>query len=280
MGGIKLSIHPLFFVFGLFYAAIGKIFIFIIYTVCAVVHEMGHSFAAGALGYRLNKITLMPFGAVVTGNIDGLKFKDEIKIALAGPLLNLAIGLLFLAVWWIYPQSYAFTDVAAEACFSMALVNFLPVYPLDGGRVVMAGLAISFGQKKAQVISRVIGLIFAALLLVAFVFTLFKGINLSLLLFSLFVLFGALNKNQENNYVRVATALNTESLKRGMPYNRIALHKDASVKKMLSLLDGRAINEITVFDDEKKITTLSQEKIVKIVENGEIYAPIEKYLHV
>lgn len=280
MGGIKLSIHPLFFVFGLFYAAIGKIFIFIIYTLCAVLHEMGHSFAANALGYRLNKITLMPFGAVVTGNIEGLKFKDEIKIALAGPLINLAIGLLFLAVWWIYPESYAFTDVAAEACFSMALVNFLPVYPLDGGRVVMAGLSISFGRKKAQVISRVIGLVFAALLFVAFIFTLFKVFNLSLLLFSLFVLFGALNKNEENNYVRVATALNAESLKRGMPYNRQALHKDASVKKMLSLLDARAVNEITIFDDEKKITTLSQEKIVKIVENGELYSPIEKYLHI
>jgi hypothetical protein len=49
---------------------------------------------------------------------------------------------------------------------------------------------------------------------------------------------------------------------------------------MLSLLDARAVNEITIFDDEKKITTLSQEKIVKIVENGELYSPIEKYLHI
>ena len=281
MGGIKLSIHPLFFVFGLLYAATGKVFIFIIYTVCAVVHELGHSFAASSLGYCLNRITLMPFGAVVTGNVEGLKFKDEIKIALAGPLLNLAIGLLFLAAWWIYPESYAFTDVAAEACFSMALVNFLPVFPFEGGRVVLARLSIYLGSKIAQINNRIICLFFADLVVVAFIFTLINGVvNLSLLLFSLFVLFGALNKNQENNYVRVATALNAENLKRGMPYNKQALHKSASVKKLISLLDSRAVNEIAVFDDQKKIATLSQDKIVKIAERGELYAPIEKYLHV
>ena len=129
MGGIKLNVHPLFFLFGFYYALTGKVFVFIIYTVTAVVHELGHSFAAAGAGYRLNRITLMPFGAVVRGDIDGLKFSDEIKIALAGPLLNLAIGLLFVAIWWIYPESYAFTDIVAEANFSLALVNFLPIFP-------------------------------------------------------------------------------------------------------------------------------------------------------
>ena len=88
MGGIKLSVHPLFFIFGLFYALTGRIFVFLIYTICAVAHEIGHSLVANSIGYKLNKIKLMPFGAVVSGNIDGLKLKDEIKIALAGPLVN------------------------------------------------------------------------------------------------------------------------------------------------------------------------------------------------
>ena len=92
MGGLRLYVHPLFLIFGAYYALTGKILIFIIYTLSAVVHELGHSFAAAGLGYRLNKITLMPFGAVASGDIDGLKLKDEIKIALAGPLINLAIA--------------------------------------------------------------------------------------------------------------------------------------------------------------------------------------------
>ena len=141
MGSINLSVHPLFFAFGFYYALTGRIFVFLIYTVTAVLHELGHSFVASNAGYRLNKITLMPFGAVVSGDIEGLSLGDEIKVALAGPFINLAVALLFVASWWIVPETYAFTDVVAEANLTMALVNFIPVFPLDGGRVLSAILS-------------------------------------------------------------------------------------------------------------------------------------------
>ena len=199
MGGIKFSVHPLFFLFGLFYALTGKILIFIIYTLCAVVHEMGHSFVANSLGYKLNKITLMPFGAVVSGNIEGLKFTDQLKIAFAGPMINLLIAIVFIAFWWIYPISYAYTDIAVEACLAMALVNFIPVFPLDGGRMLLAGLSLSIGEKKAKKTCRVIGVVFAVLLFALFILTLFYQPNVSLLFFSLFVIFGAFNNDKENH---------------------------------------------------------------------------------
>lgn len=278
MGGIKLSIHPLFFLFGLFYAFTGKIFVFLTYTICAVVHEIGHSIVASSMGYKLNKITLMPFGAIVTGNVDGLKLKDEIKIALAGPFINLAIAILFIAVWWIFPESYAFTDVAVEACLSMALVNFLPIFPLDGGRITLAMLTILYGKKKALVISKIIGVIFSVALLVGFILTCFTYPNFSLLFFSLFVLFGAMDREKENSYVRIYSAINEENLKRGMPFNKFALHSSANVKKLMSLLDYNAVNEVVIYDKDKPLTVLSQGKIVEIIESGELYAPIDKYL--
>ena len=131
MGGVRLKVHPLVFPFAFYFALTGRIWVFLVYTVSAVIHELGHSFVATKLGYRLNKITLMPFGAVISGNSCDFRPADEIKIALAGPLLNLAVGLLFVALWWFFPESYAFTDLAAEASFSLALVNFIPCYPLD-----------------------------------------------------------------------------------------------------------------------------------------------------
>ena len=82
--------------------AIGKTLIFVVYTLSALLHEIGHSIVAGNLGYTLNKITLMPFGAVVRGDIEGLRCVDQIKIAIAGPLLNLAIAFFFIATWWIW----------------------------------------------------------------------------------------------------------------------------------------------------------------------------------
>ena len=278
MGGINLSVHPLFFAFGFYYALTGRIFIFIIYTLSAVVHELGHSLVATSSGYKLNKITLMPFGAVVSGNIDGLKLNDEIKIALAGPFVNLAIGLLFVASWWIYPESYAFTDVVAEANFSMALVNFLPIFPLDGGRVLSAVLAQNFGKKKSGIICKITGAVFSILLFCAFIITIFNTVNISLLFFSLFVLFGAFGKNKENRYIRIYSALGEEALKRGMPFKKHALYKTATVKKLMSIIDESAVNEVAIFNEDKQIKLLSPSKINQIIENGDLYAPIEKYI--
>lgn len=280
MGGISLSIHPLFFAFGFYYAVTGKIFLFLVYTVCAVMHELGHSFVASGAGYKLNKITLMPFGAVVKGDIDGLKLVDQIKIALAGPLLNLAVGLFFVALWWVFPECYAYTDVVAQANFSMALVNFLPVFPLDGGRVLCSLLALKLGSDKGFLVSKIIGGIFAVALFLLFVLTLFFTPNPSLLFFSLFVLFGAFGKARENKYVCAYNAVSQKRLNRGVPIKRQAVGVDTSVKKLISLLDTNALNEIVVYSDGKPLTTLTQEKIAKIIEKGDIYAKIDKFIGV
>jgi stage IV sporulation protein FB len=280
MGGISLSVHPLFFVFGLYYAGTGKIFVFLVYTICAVMHELGHSFVASNAGYRLNKITLMPFGAVVKGDIEGLRLGDEIKVALAGPLLNLAVGLFFVATWWIYPESYAFTDIVAEANFSLAMVNFLPIFPLDGGRVVSAILTQKLGEKKSSIICKILGGVFAGLLLALFIVTIFNTINLSLLFFALFVTFGAFGKGKENRYVKAYSTLSENNLMRGVPIKRTAVSKNVTVKKLLALIDENAVNEIIVYDKNTQIAVLSQQKIEKIIENGDIYSTIEKFLGV
>lgn len=280
MGSLSLSIHPLFFVFGLYYAGTGRIFVFLVYTICAVLHELGHSFVASGAGYRLNKITLMPFGAVVKGDIDGLKLNDEIKIALAGPFLNIAVGLFFVALWWIRPEIYAFTDIVAQANFSLALINFLPIFPLDGGRVVSAFLTKKIGSDKAYLVCKIIGATFALKLLVAFVITLFNQVNLSLLFFALFVSVGVFGKSKENKYIKAYSIFSEQKLMRGIPVKRTAVSKNITVKSLISILDENALNEISVFDNERLMTTLSQEKLQKIIENSDIYDKIEKYLSI
>ena len=280
MGSIKLSIHPLFFLLGIYQALTGRIAIFLICCVSALCHEIGHSIAAQNLGYKLNKIILMPFGAVVKGNVDGLKKKDEIKIALAGPLVNIGIAIIFIASWWICPELYAFTDVVVAINFSMAIINFIPAYPLDGGRILYAFLHQKFGEKRADRVCVVLGIVLSLIMITAFIVVSFRVVNISLLLFALFCLFGAISKDKGSKYVRIFSGLNQEILKRGVPYKRHAVSVKTSVKTIMLLLDENAVNEIVVFDGNKKVSSLSQEKIVKIVEKGEIYAPIGKYIGV
>lgn len=279
MAGINLSVHPLFFVLGFFYALKGEIFIFIICTATAVIHELGHSFVASSLGYRLNKITLMPFGAVVSGNIEGLKFSDQIKIAFAGPFINVAISLFFIALWWIYPECYAYTDVIVGSNLSMALINLLPIYPLDGGRIVFSCLANKVGYNKAFTICKILGGAFSFLLILGFTACLIDGIfNFSLLFFSLFVCFGTFSRERENRYVKIFACSSTENLKRGMPVVRHAVDKDITIKRLLLVIDERAMNEIEVFDKDKKIALLNQKKIEEIIKNANIYQKLSQSL--
>ncbi len=278
MGSIKFSAHPLFYVFGLYYAFTGKILVFVIYTICALLHELGHSFVASNAGYRLNNITLMPFGAVAKGDIEGLKLVDEIKIALAGPLCSLAIGLFFLSLWWVFPEVYAFTDIAAEANFSMAMVNFLPIFPLDGGRVLSAYTTLKFGSKVSNIITKIMGAVLSILLFIGFIITLFYTINLSLLFFSMFVLFGTFGKARENKYVKLFSAVSQNRLKRGMVVKTQAVDSAISIRRLLALLDENFFNEIKVYQNGKYLATLSQERINKIIENADVYSSLERYV--
>ncbi|MBQ0099103.1 MAG: site-2 protease family protein, partial [Firmicutes bacterium] len=247
--GLKFRVHPLFFAFGFFYAFTGEILIFIIYTLTDFLHEVGHSIVAGRQGYCLNKITLMPFGAVVSGETNGMNNRDELKIAIAGPLTNILISIFFVAVWWIFPPLYSYTDLIVSASLSLALINLLPFFPLDGGRILLAILSKRIKREKALKFCKLFGVFGGLILLALFIITIFNEINFSLLFFSLFIIFGAISNDKENKYVRIYNSISNKKLKRGIEYKKIAVDKDITIKKLISILDYNYINEVVIYEN-------------------------------
>ena len=108
----RLRLHPLFLLVGVWYCFKGELFLFLMSCLVALQHECAHAFAAAKLGYTLNTVVLMPFGAVIDGDLHDISLKDEIIVALCGPLCNLFTAALFAALWWFAPTMYAFTDTA------------------------------------------------------------------------------------------------------------------------------------------------------------------------
>ncbi len=274
---IKFSIHPLFVVLGVYYSAVGKLVEFILCSLTAVIHELGHGIVAERSGYALNDITLMPFGAVVNGDIDGLKPKDEILIAIAGPLTNFAVGLFFVALWWLYPIVYVYTDLIVALNFSVAIVNLIPSYPLDGGRVLCSLLTIKCGKERARFICKLLGVILSCVLIVAFIITLKSAVNVSLIFFAVFTLFGALRK-KENNFIKIYNGVTSQRLKRGVTIKRIAIDEGVTLKKLMSALDETAINEVVVYSGYKPIKTLYEDDLKNLIESGSIYQKIGNFL--
>jgi len=265
----SVTLHPLFILTGIWYSLTGELFTFLSSCLVALQHECAHAFAAARLGYSLNRIVLMPYGAVIDGDLQGLRFKDEAFVAVCGPLCNLCTAAFFVAVWWFFPDAYAYTDTAFYASVAIALCNLLPAYPLDGGRILHAALCRLYlkkdprgvcAQAKAKRVCRIVSMVVAGLLLTAFALTLRSAVNFSLLAFGVFLAFGAFgNKNKDTVYEKLDLSFKTD-FKKGVEVRRVAIRGDMPIKDILPFIsrDGYLVLEVY---------NLSGERVFEISQN-------------
>lgn len=132
----------------------------------AILHELGHLFMGLLLGLKPEKIDLIPMGLAVSfkvnisdfnkkkkrGNVEVLK---EIFIAVAGPVVNLII--LILAQ--IFVKDEMLKNLIIYANLLIFMFNLLPIYPLDGGRILNGVLHIFVGKREAMKLSYNISMI-------------------------------------------------------------------------------------------------------------------------
>lgn len=277
MAGVKIRIHPLFFAFGLYFALVGKVFYFLAFAFTAVIHEYGHSFASEKLGYKLNVVTLMPYGAVISGDLSGLKYKDECKIAVAGPLVNAAVVFITVSLWWFIPDVYPYTELIVTANALIAVINLLPAYPLDGGRFLYATLCLRLKRKTALKIVKIIGVVFSALIFAAFVYSCFTEINFTILFFSLFAFIGAVSDSDKNRYVKAYSDL-TFKIDKPKQIKKLAVNGDSEVKTLYSLIDYNCYYEVCVFENNKKIAVISGKKLYDVISTASGYEKIKNVI--
>ena len=277
MVGLKFSIHPLFLVFGIYFAFIGKVFSFIIYTLSAVIHEIGHYIESEKLGYGLEKIVLMPYGALIKGDLDGVSYKDECKIALAGPFYNLIIAVVCVAFWWLIPDTYPYTDLIVTANLSLAIINLIPCYPLDGGRFLLATLSLFLPRKTAKKIVKGLGISFALLLFGLFVYSCFIGINLTLLFFSFFMFIGVLGWAKDSEYIKIYQNLTYKKTTNPRVVKRIVIGGDSELKKLYKLINAEYYYEVKVEMENDKII-LEGDKLYKVLSNYSPYQTLNEIL--
>lgn len=105
---LKVYISPVMAVMAVFFVATGMAYEFACSLAAVMLHECAHARVAKKLGYELNVINLMPYGAALCGDVQ-IKSAHEVRIAVAGPLFNLVLAVLFAALWWLAPATYLFT---------------------------------------------------------------------------------------------------------------------------------------------------------------------------
>ena len=136
---MRIRIDLKIFIFFIIFYLTNQLRTYLIIMFFSIIHEIGHIIVGLILKMKPEKIEIMPFGMSASFGTDFKNNKiKEIVVALAGPLTSLALAILCT------------TQEAVYSNILIMIFNLIPIYPLDGGRIVEAILYMAFGEEKTE----------------------------------------------------------------------------------------------------------------------------------
>lgn len=162
-----------------------------------VLHELGHSVVSARYGYDIDAITLWFLGGIAQLTEMPEDWKQELAVAIAGPIVSVILGVISYAVFLVVPPSLEIVRFVllylALLNIVLALFNLLPGFPLDGGRVLRALLARNRSYATATQLAASVGKTIAVLLGLYGLFT----FQIFLMFIALFVYVSASSEAQQ-----------------------------------------------------------------------------------
>ena len=206
---MKIRVNLQIFIFIIIFIFTKQIKIYSILMLFAIIHELGHMLVGILLGFKISSIELMPFGVSIVFDVNYKNYNKKIKngnlinlkkllIVLAGPITNLIFVIIF-----IISDLNLFNienEIIVYANILICLFNLIPIYPLDGGRIIKNVLHIVFGIKKSyQYTNLISNIMIIVLTMTASILILFvKNIAILFIIIYLWILVIKQNKIYEN----------------------------------------------------------------------------------
>ena len=256
--------------------------------ICVLLHEFGHSLVAQRLGLEIHSITLLPIGGV--SNLESLPEKpaDELKITVAGPLVNVVLAPIFFGVGLLFgavPRIPAdlFTGIVSVGEFLfylgylnvvLAVFNLLPAFPLDGGRILRALLATRLGALRATEVSSIVGQVFAVAF---FLVGLISG-NLLLALVGVFIFFGASGESQMVRQRELTLGLTVSDVMGTRSHTETVTPYHTFGQVLDSVIHGYQEDFPVVDENGKLVGMISRDEIMTAAHSPERYASVRELM--
>ncbi|HXG30549.1 MAG TPA: site-2 protease family protein [Thermodesulfobacteriota bacterium] len=256
---------------GLTNAIIGVAFVLTIFG-CVLLHELGHALTAKRYGIRTRDITLLPIGGVARLERMPDDPRQELWVALAGPAVNVVIsGVLYIWLETINgfePISQlgvtrgSFAERLMVVNVFLVLFNMIPAFPMDGGRVLRAALAMRMDYTRATQIAATLGQAIAFLFGFIGLFT-----NPFLLFIALFVWIGAA---QEAGITQIRSALGGIPVSRAMITDFRTLSASDPLARAVELILSGSQQDFPVMEDGRVVGILTQaDLLVALAKHGQ-----------
>jgi Zn-dependent protease/predicted transcriptional regulator len=244
---------------------------------CVLLHELGHALAARRYGIRTREIVLLPIGGVARLERMPEKPAQEIVVAIAGPAVNVVIAALLWAVLsglGARPASSLLGGGLLETLLVVNLMmlgfNLIPAFPMDGGRVLRALLAIWLPYVRATQIAALIGQGFALLFGVVGFFY-----NPNLMLVALFVFLAA---GEEHAIVRSRASLGGLPVHAAMISQFEVLDANDSLQHAVDLLMAGSQQDFPVLSGETPVGLLTRAELLQALRHSGAQTPVREVI--
>ncbi len=242
--------------------------------ICVILHELGHALMAKKYKVNTRKITLLPIGGVASLDKIPEDPKKEFWVAVAGPVVNVAIAFI-LAIIIQSPWQTITSDLKSMTVltsdnflFSLMLINILlvvfnaiPAFPMDGGRVLRALLAMRMGRSKATKIAALLGQTIAFIFFILGFF-----FNPFLVFIGLFVFLGAYS---ENTIVQQTEFLRDFEVEEAMMTNFTTISPHDTIDNVKDVLISGSETSFVVVHEDLPVGVVTQKDLVKALKNGQ-----------
>ena len=230
-----------------------------------VIHELAHALVARRFGYRTRDILLLPIGGIASLEHMPERPSQELAVAVVGPAVNVAIACVLWAVISITGGATrlgeatsvggAFVTQLMWINVGLAVFNLLPAFPMDGGRVLRALLAMRLGRARATDVAATSGKVFA----VAFgVWGLFS--NPFLILIAVVVWIGA---SQERALVHLKAALDGVPVSAAMLRRIDTIALDEQLEQAVARLIATGHDQLPVVDHGRPVAVLTRSDLAQ-----------------
>lgn len=184
---VKIDLKIFLFLF--LFLLTSQIEIYVVLLLFAIIHELGHLIMGAVLGFRPEEIKLTPVGLQMKFKMDNLKMRENIStnnqlsnsssskvknnlkingvntlcikkaiIALAGSITNLLIAVIVIIIGSFNANiinTYLY-QIIIYSNFLIAIFNLIPIYPMDGGRIINETIKLFYGNKVAYKLTYII----------------------------------------------------------------------------------------------------------------------------
>ena len=249
---------------------------------CVVAHEYGHALMARRFGIATPDITLLPIGGLARLERMPERPRDEIAVALAGPAVNVVIFLVLLVIIGadadierltrLDDPRAGFLDRLAVVNLFLVVFNMIPAFPMDGGRVLRALLALRLSRARATRLAAWAGQG------IAFLFGL-TGLLLGnplLILIAVFVFFAAGAESADAGMREVAHSLKARD---AMITSFESLEPDSTLEDAAAALIRTTQHEFPVLDPYGKLAGfLTRSALVRAMAEGVRVRPVREVM--